>query len=505
LVHDASGVDWRIGGRRGSHRLRVYNEAMEFDAVVVGSGPNGLSAAIEVARAGCSVCVFEARDTIGGGARSAELTEPGFIHDVCSAIHPTGFASPFFRSLPLAQFGLEWIHPPAALGHPFDDGTAAILEKSIARTASTLAADARAYTNCFEPLARKAEELISDILAPPIRFPGHPLLMMKFGVQAIQSASAFVRRRFSGPRARALFAGIAAHSNMPLDLAPTAAFGLFLGMLGHTGGWPFARGGTQALSDALARYLQTLGGRVVTGKRIVSFRDLPPARAVFFDVPPRHLLALTGERFRGSYRRQLEKYKYGPGVFKVDFALNAPVPWKARECLRAATVHIGGSVEEITAAEQEVSEGKPPQRPYVLVAQHTLFDAARAPRGKHTLWTYCHVPNGSTFDMTSRVESQIERFAPGFRDCIIGRHTMSTADFENYNPNLIGGDISGGLQNIRQFLARPAMRRVPYTTPAPGLFICSSSTPPGGGVHGMCGYHAACAALSTILYNRRNR
>jgi phytoene dehydrogenase-like protein len=416
-----------------------------------------------------------------------------------------GFASPFFKSLPLAQFGLEWIHPAAALGHPFDDGTAAILEKSVADTASTLAEDAKAYTNCFEPLAGNAKKLISDILAPPIRFPKHPVLMMKFGIQGIQSTSAFVRRRFSGPRARAFFAGIAAHSNMPLHLAPTAAFGLVLGMLGHAGGWPFARGGTQALPDALAGYLRTLGGRVVTGERIRAFRDLPPARAIFFDVPPRQLLAITGERFRGSYRRQLEKYKHGPGVFKVDFALNAPVPWEARECLRAGTVHIGGSFEEITTAEVEVSDGRHPERPYVLVAQHTLFDTSRAPGGKHTLWAYCHVPNGSSFDMTARIESQIERFAPGFRDCIIGRHTMSTADFENYNPNLIGGDISGGLQDIRQFLARPTMRRLPYTTPAPGLFICSSSTPPGGGVHGMCGYHAARAALSTILYNRRNR
>jgi phytoene dehydrogenase-like protein len=292
---------------------------------------------------------------------------------------------------------------------------------------------------------------------------------------------------------------------MPLDIPPTAAFGLVLGMLGHASGWPLAKGGSQSLPDALARYLKTLGGRVVTGERIKRFRDLPAARAVFFDVPPREVLAITGDRFRGSYKRQLEHYRHGAGVFKMDFALSAPVPWKARECLRTATVHIGGSIEEIEAAEDEVSRGRHPERPYVLVAQHTLFDDTRAPRGKHTVWAYCHVPSGSNVDMTSRIESQIERFAPGFRDCIIGKHTMSAADLEAYNPNLIGGDISGGLQDVRQFLARPTMRRLPYTTPAPGLFICSSSTPPGGGVHGMCGFHAARAALSTILYNRRNR
>jgi len=481
--------------------VRIYNEPVEFEAVVVGSGPNGLAAAIEVARAGHSVCVLEAGSTLGGGARSAELTLSGFTHDICSAVHPTGFASPFFKTLPLSEHGVEWIHPPAALAHPFNDGTAAVLEKSLDRTGSTIAPDAQAYARLFAPLAESADSLIPDILAPLIRLPRHPLLMAEFGAKAIQPAATFARRHFKGPRARALFCGIAAHVNMPLSMALTAAVGLLLGMLGHAGGWPVVKGGSQALSNALAGYLKMSGGRVFTGQRVRSLRDIPPARAVFFDVAPRELLSIAGDRFPAGYRRQLEKYKHGAGVFKVDWALDEPVPWKAQECLRAGTVHIGASFEEIIEAEQAIGDGKHPERPFILFAQQTLFDHTRAPAGKHAAWAYCHVPNGSTVDMTDRIESQIERFAPGFRDCIIGRHTMSPADFQTYNPNLIGGDISGGLQNIRQVLARPSLRRLPYVTPAEGLFICSSSTPPGGGVHGMCGYHAARAALSTVLYN----
>jgi phytoene dehydrogenase-like protein len=472
---------------------------MEFEAVVVGSGPNGLAAAIEVARAGHSVCVFEAREQVGGGARSAELTLNGFVHDVCSAIHPLGFASPFFRTLPLAEHGLEWIHPPAALAHPLDDGTAAVLEKSILRTAARLGEDAQAYTKLFAPLAENEDKLLSEILAPPIHIPRYPFLMLNFGIHAIQAASSFAQRRFRGPRAQALFAGIAGHANMPLDASPTAAFGLLLGWLGHTGGWPFPKGGSQKLSDSLAAHLQVLGGRVFTGRRIRSFRDIPAARAVFFDVPPRELLSITGDRLPSSYRRTLEHFRHGPGVFKVDWALSQRVPWKAKECLRAGTLHIGGTLEEVVAAESEVAKGEHPERPFILFAQQTIFDQTRAPSGKHTGWAYCHVPNGSTFDMTDRIEAQIERFAPGVRDCIIGRHTMSTADFEAYNPNLIGGDIGGGLQTIRQVVARPSLRRLPYITPAPGLFICSSSTPPGAGVHGMCGFYAARAALDTVL------
>ena len=374
-----------------------------------------------------------------------------------------------------------------------------MLEKSIDRTTATLGEDAQAYAKCFVPLAENADKLVAEVLEPPIHIPRHPLLMLNFGLQAIQAASSFARRRFRGPHARALFAGIAGHSNMPLDMSPTAAFGLLLGMLGHAGGWPFARGGSQMLSDALAAYFESLGGRIFTSQRITSFRDIPPARAVLFDVPPRELLSITGDRFPASYRRQLERYRHGPGVFKVDWALNAPVPWKSKDCLRAATLHIGGTLEEIVAAESAVAREQHPERPFVLLAQQTLYDQTRAPAGKHTAWAYCHVPNGSILDMTDRLESQIERFAPGFRDCIIARRTMSTSDYEAYNPNLIGGDIGGGLQTLWQVVARPTLRIQPYVTPASGLFICSSSTPPGGGVHGMCGFHAARAALATVL------
>jgi phytoene dehydrogenase-like protein len=468
---------------------------MDFDAVVVGSGPNGLAAAIEMARAGWSVCVFEARDTVGGGARSAELTQPGFVHDVCSAIHPMAFASPFFNSLPLSKHGLEWIHPPAPLGHPFDDGTAAVLERSLERTSDALGPDARAYTKVFAPLVRDAAELIPEILAPLVRVPRHPLMMLRFGIQAIQSAQKFSERHFKGEGARALFAGIAAHANMPLDLSPTAAAGLLLGMLGHVGGWPLPKGGSQKISDALASYFTSLKGRIVTGTPISSTRELPSARVILVDITPQQLLRFAGDEFPPSYRWELQKYQYGPGVFKVDWALNSPIPWRAKECRRAGTLHIGGSMDEIAAGEQAVARGQCAERPLVLLAQQSLFDPSRAPEGKHSAWAYCHLPRGSKVDMTERIESQVERFAPGFRDCILSRHTMSPADFESYNPNYIGGDISGGLQNLLQIVARPSLRISPYSTPIKNLFICSSSTPPGGGVHGMCGYHAARAVL----------
>lgn len=467
--------------------------------MVVGSGPNGLAAAIEVARAGHSVCILEAGNSIGGGTRSSALTLNGYVHDVCSAVHPLGVASPFFRTLPLAEYGLEWIHPPAALAHPFDDGTAAVLEKSIKETTATLGEDAQAYERCFSRLTANADRLMLDVLAPPLRAPRHPMLMLDFGLGSIQAADAFARKRFKETRTLALFAGLAAHANMPLNKRPTAAFGLLLGVLGHASGWPVVKGGSQKLADALAVYFRSLGGRIVTGQRVISFKDVPPARAVFFDLSPRQLLTIIGDRFNGTYQQQLKNFRHGPGVFKVDWALSAHVPWKAKDCLRAATVHLGGTLEEITAAESAPAEGIHSKRPFVLLAQPSLFDASRAPAGKHTLWGYCHVPSGSNYDMTERIEAQIERFAPGFRDCIIGRHTMSAEDFEAYNPNLVGGDISGGMQTLRQIFARPAPRRVPYITPAPGLFICSSSTPPGGGVHGMCGYHAARAALSTVF------
>jgi len=476
---------------------------MEFDAVIAGSGPNGLAAAIEIARAGHTVCVIEARDTPGGGARTKQLTLPGFLHDVCAAIHPLGIASPFFRTLPLAAHGVEWIHPPASLAHPFDDGTAAILYRSIGDTAATLGEDGAAYAKRFSRLVQHAEKLVPEILAPPIHLPKHPLLLAHFGINAAQSAYGLAKRWFRGNRARSLFVGIAGHANMPLDKSPTAAFGLLLGLLGHVDGWPLVKGGSQKLSDALASYLESLGGRIVMGKQIRSLRDIPTSRAILFDLTPRQILEITGDRLPATYRRKLQKYRYGPGVFKVDWALSSPIPWKAQECLQAATVHLGGRAEEIVESERRVASGECPERPFVLLAQQSLFDETRAPRGKHTAWGYCHAPNNSTVDMAGRIEAQVERFAPGFRDCILARHTMNAPQFEAYNPNYVGGDISGGVQDVLQVIARPSLRVTPYAMPAEGLFICSSSTPPGGGVHGMCGYHAARAALSTILYNPR--
>ena len=470
-------------------------ERHTYNAIVVGSGPNGLAAAITLAQAGLSVVVFEAKSTIGGGMRSAELTLPGFVHDVCSAIHPLGIGSPFFRALPLAKYGLEWIHPLAPVAHPFDNGTAALLERSIDATSETLdTQDATAYRKLMEPLVRSWDRIADDLLGP-LHLPQHPVEMARFGLLAIRSAQGLAKGLFKGERARGLFAGLAAHSIMPLDRSLTAAFGLILGVLGHAVGWPMPRGGSQRIADALSSYFRSLGGEIVTSVPVESIDDLPPARAVLLDVTPRQLIRIAGHRLPSGYRRRLEDYRYGPGVFKVDLALRSPIPWKASECARAGTVHIGGTLEEIVESEREVWEGNHPEKPYVLVAQQTLFDSTRAPQGKHTAWAYCHVPNGSTFDMTERIESQIERFAPGFRDCIIARSTRSPIELEQYNPNYVGGDINGGVQDILQLFTRPVARIVPYSTPVKGLYICSSSTPPGGGVHGMCGYHAARAAL----------
>jgi phytoene dehydrogenase-like protein len=477
---------------------------MEFDAVVIGAGPNGLAAAIEIASAGHSVCIVEARETVGGGARTAELTLPGFLHDVCSAIHPMAIASPFFKTLPLAKHGLEWIRSPAALAHPFDDGSAAVLYRSIPDTCATLGTDGPAYEKLFSAFVRNAELLVPEILAPPLRWPRHPLLLMNFGTQAMQSAKGLIDRRFHGLHARGLFTGIAAHSNMPLNESPTAAAGLLLSLLGHVEGWPLAKGGSQTISNALASYFTSLGGRIMTSTPVTSLDALPAARAVVFDLTPRQLLKLASNRLPAGYKQELQQYRYGPGVFKVDWALNAPIPWKARKCADAATVHVGGSAEEIVQGEGIVAGGGHPERPFVLLAQQSLFDDTRAPAGKQSAWGYCHVPADSNVDMTERIESQIERFAPGFRDCILARHTMTAAAFETYNPNYVGGDITGGLPTVRQVFARPTLRLTPYSMPAKDLFICSSSTPPGGGVHGMCGYHAARAVLSTILYNRAN-
>ncbi len=467
---------------------------MDFDAVVVGAGPNGLAAAIELARNGWSVCLFEAAQTIGGGARSAELTLPGVSHDVCAAVFPLGAASPFFNELPLASYGVEWLAPPISLAHPFDDGTAALLHRSIERTCDALGGDGRAWARLFSPFVNHADQLLPEILAP-LHLPRSPLITARFSVKALQSASGLADRHFSGVNARGLFAGIAGHSGMRLDRSPTAAFGLLLAIAGHRVGWPFVKGGAQKLTDALGAYFQSLGGQIVTGARISSLKELPAARAVICDVTPRQLTAIAGDELPRSYQRQLHRFRHGNGVFKVDWALRQPIPWKMADCRRAGTLHLGGSFEEIAAGEAIVVNGGHPEHPFVILAQQSVVDETRAPEGIHTVWAYCHVPNGSTVDMTDRIAAQIERFAPGFRDCIIAEHKTSTAQLESYNANYIGGDISGGLQNIGQIIARPAWRWIPCSTPLRNLYICSSSTPPGGGVHGMCGYHAARAVL----------
>ncbi len=475
------------------------SEHLKYDATVVGSGPNGLAAAVTLAQAGLAVVVFEAKDTIGGGCRSMELTLPGFVHDVCSAIHPLALGSPLFRSLPLEQYGLEMIHPPAPLAHPLDDGSAVMLERSVETTAARLGSDAKAYRKLMAPIIANWDK-IEDIVLGPLQpqFVLHPFARANFGLKAIRSASSLARSLFKTEQARAIFAGMAAHSMLPLEQSPSAGFGLVLGLHGHTVGWPLPRGGSQKIVDALAAYLRSLGGEIITGVEVKSLDALPPARITLCDVTPRQLLRIAGDRLPGAYQRQLRHYRYGPGVFKIDLALDGPIPWKAGECLRAGTVHIGGTLSEIAASERAVTQGEHPEKPYVLLAQQSLFDPTRAPEGKHTVWAYCHVPNGSTFDMTERIESQIERFAPGFRDRILARSTMTALETERYNANYIGGDINGGVQDLGQFFTRPAIRPVPYTTPAKNIFICSSSTPPGGGVHGMCGYYAASAALKHL-------
>ena len=474
----------------------------QYDAVVAGAGPNGLAAAITLARAGHSVVVYEARATVGGGCRSAELTLPGFVHDVCSAIHPLAVASPFFRSVPLAEYGLEWMHPAVALGHPLPGGAAVALHHSLAKTAAGLGPDSPAYTRLMAPLVRDWPRIEDAILGPLPLPPQHPLALARFGLSALLPAQWLAATRFRTPAARALIAGLAAHGMMPLGKPITAAFGLVLGILAHVAGWPVPRGGAQSISDALAAYLRSLGGEIVTDAPIASLDELPSARAVLCDVTPRQLVSLAGDSLPAGYRRQLERYRYGPGVFKLDYALDGPAPWLAEECRQAGTVHVGGTLQEIATAERQVARGEVPERPFVLVAQQSLFDPTRAPAGKQTLWAYCHMPAGSEVDMTARVETQIERFAPGFRERILARHTLSAAEMEAYNPNYIGGDINGGVQDLWQLYTRPVVSLAPYATPVPGLFLCSSSTPPGGGVHGMCGLHAARVALRRVFGQR---
>jgi phytoene dehydrogenase-like protein len=472
-------------------------EHTNYDAIVVGAGPNGLAAAIALARAGRSVLVLEAAPDVGGGVRSAALTLPGFVHDVCSAIHPLGAGSPFLRALPLAEHGLAWAYSPAPLAHPLDDGTAILLERSIAATAAGLGRDGAAYQRLVAPLVRGWEPMVEAILAP-LRLPRHPLALARFGMRAVWPARALAERLFSGERARALFAGMAAHAIMPLEWPLTSAFGVVMLVLGHAVGWPFPQGGAQRLADALAGYLASLGGEIRTGSPVASLDQLPPARAVLFDLAPRQVRAIAGERLPAGYARALDRYRHGPGVFKIDWALDGPIPWRAPECARAATLHLGGTLAEIADAEAAVWRGEHPERPFVLLSQPSLFDPSRAPAGKHTVWAYCHVPNGSAVDMTEQIEGQIERFAPGFRRRVLARSVMGPAAMERHNANYIGGDISGGVQDVRQLFTRPVARLDPYATPAPGIYICSSSTPPGGGVHGMCGYWAARSALRDL-------
>jgi len=469
--------------------------ASGLKACVVGSGSNGLSAAIVLAQAGLQVDVFEADKTPGGAVRSMELTLPGFMHDFGSAVYALGAGSPFFATLPLRDYGLKWVHPPAPLAHPLDDGTAVVLERDIEAAASELGDDGRPWRALMEPLVKRWPDFAPDVLRPLVRIPKHPWLLARFGVNALLSAKT-VASRFKSERTRALFAGLAAHSFLSLDEPLTSAFGILMAVSAHAVGWPIAGGGSQSVTNALCGYLAKLGGKVVTSSRVESLDVLSGYELILCDLTPRQFLAIASEKLSENYRLQLRKYRYGPGAFKVDYALTAPIPWKAPECARAATVHLGGSFEEIAASEKTVRNGEHPEHPFVLLVQPTLFDDSRAPAGKHTAWAYCHVPNSSTVDMLSRLEDQIERFAPGFRDTVLARHVLSPAGLEAMDANLVGGDIGGGVIDLRQMLFRPTPKL--YATSARGLYLCSSSTPPGGGVHGMCGFHAATTALARL-------
>jgi phytoene dehydrogenase-like protein len=470
----------------------------EYDAIVVGSGPNGLSAAIVLQQAGLQILILEAATTIGGGMRSAELTLPGFTHDICSAIHPLASGSPFFQTLPLQQFGLNFIYPKYAAAHPFDDGSSSLLQSAISDTASILDEDQHAYSKLFTPLVAEWPQIAPDVLGP-FRVPHHPLAMARFGMRALLPAASLARNYFRGEKAKGLFAGMAAHGMLPFQKIASSAAGLVLMILGHRNGWPMIQGGSQQIANALASYFTSLGGQIQTGFRVDRLQDLPAARAVILDVSPKELLRVAGYKLSAVYRSQLEKYRYGMGVFKVDWALDAPIPFTAQDCRQAGTVHLGDSFAEIAANEQMTMEGKYPGQPFVILAQQSLFDPTRAPAGKHTAWAYCHVPQGSVSDMKFAIEKQVERFAPGFRDRILASHTMNTEQLEEYSANYVGGDINGGVQDIRQLFTRPALKFSPYRTSAKGIYICSASTPPGGGVHGMCGYQAAKRVLRDIF------
>jgi phytoene dehydrogenase-like protein len=465
-------------------------------ACVVGSGPNGLAAAIVLAQAGMQVEVFEAEAQPGGGARTMELTLPGFRHDFGSAVHPMAVGSPFFSSLPLQQYGLEWIHPPAPLAHPLDDGTAVILERDLDETERQLQADGAAWRGLMEPFARNWKRLAPQVLRPVPSVPHTPWLLARLGMISLSSANGLANRSFTGVRAKALFAGLAAHSFLDFDEPLSASIGVLLGVTAHAVGWPIPHGGAQSITDALIGHLRNLSGKVTTSRRVCSVHDLPRCDITMWDIGPQQFEAIGGPRLTSAFKKDLARYRYGPAAFKVDYALSEPIPWKARDCLRAATVHLGGTLEEIAASERAVRHDRLAERPYILLSQPTLFDPSRAPVDRHTAWAYCHVPNGSTFDMLDRLESQIERFAPGFRDCVLARRVFSPQALEEMDANLVGGDIAGGASTLKQFIFRPTWRR--YATSAPDMYLCSASTPPGAGVHGMCGYNAAKLALSRL-------
>lgn len=484
---------------RATRAARGATPSDAHDCVVVGAGPNGLAAAAVLAGAGLSVAVLEAADEVGGGLATQPLTLPGYLHDVCSAVHPLAAGSPYLRTLGLERFGLRWLHPDVPLAHPLDDEPAVLLHRSIAATGESLDhGDARRYRALVQPFAQRWREFAPDAL-DALHLPSHPMLLARFGVRALPPSRLTERLWFRGHRARNLFAGMAAHSEVPGTHVGTAAFGLVLAAAAHAHGWPVAEGGSRSIAIALLKHIEELGATVVTGTRVTSLRQLPPARAVLLDITPRQLLAIAGDRLPAGYRRALERYRYGPGVFKVDWALDGPVPWRDNTCTAAGTLHLGGSSDEILASESTVWRGGHPDHPFVLLSQPSRVDPTRAPVGREVLWGYCHVPNGSTLDMLPRIEAQIERFAPGFRDRVMARHVMNTTALEAHDPNLVGGDISGGANTLHHLLIGPVLRRVPYATPLPGVYLCSASTPPGGGVHGMCGYHAASAALRDVF------
>ena len=468
-----------------------------YDAVIIGSGPNGLTAAIRLSQAGWRTLVIEAADNPGGGLRSSQLTLPGFTHDVCATVITTARISPYLRTLPLEKYGFEYIHPDIPVAHPLSDGRAVFIHRDVETTALGLGDDDEAYRRIYRPLVRNADKILEEILGPLPLPPRHLLELLNFGRWAIQPATFLARTHFKTAAAQALFAGMGAHSILPLDRIATAAFGLVLSLGAHTVGWPIVRGGSQCMADALIAYLRSLGGEIITGQTIRSPKDIPPARTTIFDVTPRSVVRILGEALPSGYRRALGHYRYGPGVCKVDYALSGPIPWLNPDCARAGTVHLGGELKEITAAEAAVWRGEHPLQPFVLLVQPTTFDPSRAPEGKHIAWAYCHVPNGSTRDVSAQITAQIERYAPGFRDLVLAQHTYTASEMEIYNPNYVGGDINSGVQDLAQLFTRPVLRLNPYRTPLKGVYLCSGSTPPGGGVHGMGGYHAA----QTVLHD----